>query len=136
MAPIDLAALFADRHCGEGTKLILYMNPGELFSRTFTSKDTHSTAGDLLVVYAEVRRSTHQFSHPNSARNGAASEGCDAAPRAFAVHTCTRMYLQGTLGCGPLSSRSALCSKAEHDDKRDLSLPEEFVPPSQLGGSR
>lgn len=30
------------------------MNPGELLSRKFTSKDTHSAAGDLLVMYAEV----------------------------------------------------------------------------------
>lgn len=55
-APITLAPLLADRHCGEGTELILYMNPGELLSRPFTSKDTHSTAGDLLVVYAAVGR--------------------------------------------------------------------------------
>eukprot|EP00752_Nemacystus_decipiens_P004759 g4334.t1 len=53
---ITLAPLLADRYCGEGTELILYMNPGELLSRPFTSKDTHSTAGDLLVVYAEVDR--------------------------------------------------------------------------------
>eukprot|EP00903_Cladosiphon_okamuranus_P008170 g7869.t1 len=56
VSPINLAPLLADRYCGEGTELILYMNPGELLSRKFTSKDTHSTAGDLLVVYAEVDR--------------------------------------------------------------------------------
>lgn len=55
ISPITLAPLLADRHCGKGTKLVFYMNPGELLSRKFTSKDTHSTAGDLLVVYAEVR---------------------------------------------------------------------------------
>lgn len=54
VSPITLAALVADRHCGEDTKLIFYMNPGELLSRRFTSKDTHSAAGDLLVMYAEV----------------------------------------------------------------------------------
>ena len=46
----------ADRHCGPGTKLILYMNTGEMLSRTFTSKDTHSVRGDLLVAYTEVER--------------------------------------------------------------------------------
>ncbi|CAM9604376.1 unnamed protein product [Scytosiphon promiscuus] len=56
VSPITLAALVADRHCGEDTKLIFYMNPGELLSRSFTSKDTHSAAGDLLVMYAEVSR--------------------------------------------------------------------------------
>ena len=54
ISPITLAPLLADRHCGEGTELIFYMNPGELLSRKFTSKDTHSAAGDLLVMYAEV----------------------------------------------------------------------------------
>lgn len=54
MSPMNLAPLLADRYCGEGTELILYMNPGELLSRKFTSKDTHSAAGDLLVMYAEV----------------------------------------------------------------------------------
>ncbi|CBN75425.1 expressed unknown protein [Ectocarpus siliculosus] len=56
ISPITLAPLLADRHCGKGTKLVFYMNPGELLSRKFTSKDTHSAAGDLLVVYAEVGR--------------------------------------------------------------------------------
>lgn len=32
------------------------MNPGELLSRAFTPKDTHSVKGDLLIVYAEVDR--------------------------------------------------------------------------------
>lgn len=54
VSPITLSPVLADRHCGEGTKLILYMNPGELLSRTFTSKDTHSARGELLVVYADV----------------------------------------------------------------------------------
>lgn len=32
------------------------MHPGDLVSRTFTAKDTHSVQGDLLVVYAELDR--------------------------------------------------------------------------------
>lgn len=77
MSPITLAPLFADRHCGEGTELILYMDPGELLSRKFTSKDTHSTAGDLLVVYAEVcRRSPSYIVTPILHDNGEAPLGC------------------------------------------------------------
>ncbi|CAN0480137.1 unnamed protein product, partial [Ectocarpus sp. 12 AP-2014] len=43
------AALFADRFCGAGTALILYVEPGSVLSRPFASKDTHSPRGDLLV---------------------------------------------------------------------------------------
>ncbi|CAN0126388.1 unnamed protein product [Ectocarpus sp. 12 AP-2014] len=45
------ASLFADRFCGAGTALILYVEPGSVLSRPFTSKDTHSPRGDLLVVH-------------------------------------------------------------------------------------
>ncbi|CAM9769234.1 unnamed protein product [Ectocarpus sp. 6 AP-2014] len=51
---VDFAALQADRACGNGTKLIYYMSPGQVLSREFTSKDTHSARGDLLVSYTEV----------------------------------------------------------------------------------
>eukprot|EP00903_Cladosiphon_okamuranus_P005533 g5510.t1 len=50
------ASLLADVYCGEGTKLIYYLGPGEVISRTFTSKDTHSTRGDLLVPFTETER--------------------------------------------------------------------------------
>lgn len=46
------APVFADRQCGERTKLIYYMAPGEMLSRTITSKDTHALRGDLVVVYS------------------------------------------------------------------------------------
>ncbi|CAM9613973.1 unnamed protein product [Ectocarpus fasciculatus] len=45
------ASLFADRFCGAGTALILYVEPGSVLFRPFTSKDTHSPRGDLLVVH-------------------------------------------------------------------------------------
>lgn len=45
------ASLFADEYCGEGTSLIHYVKLGSVVSRTFTSKDTHSPHGDLLVVF-------------------------------------------------------------------------------------
>lgn len=50
------ASLLADIYCGEGTKLIYYLGPGEVISRTFTKKDTHGTRGDLLVPYTEQER--------------------------------------------------------------------------------
>lgn len=53
---VDLAALAADHFCGRSTRLIYYMNPGQVLSRMFTSKDTHSANGDLLVAYAEIER--------------------------------------------------------------------------------
>lgn len=42
--------------CGENTKLIFYMSPGQTITRTFTAKDTHSPLKELLVTYAEVAR--------------------------------------------------------------------------------
>lgn len=55
-SPISLSPLMADRHCGDGTRLILYLNTGEMLSRSITSKDTHSVRGDLLVAYTDVER--------------------------------------------------------------------------------
>ncbi|CAB1119417.1 unnamed protein product [Ectocarpus sp. CCAP 1310/34] len=53
------AALFADQYCGAGTALILYVEPGSVLSRPFTSKDTHSPRGDLLVVHTGSPGSYH-----------------------------------------------------------------------------
>ncbi|CBJ28689.1 hypothetical protein Esi_0117_0079 [Ectocarpus siliculosus] len=53
------AALFADQYCGPGTALILYVEPGSVLSRPFTSKDTHSPRGDLLVVHTGSQGSYH-----------------------------------------------------------------------------
>eukprot|EP00752_Nemacystus_decipiens_P007288 g6521.t1 len=50
-AEVLSASLFADEYCGEGTSLIYYVKHGSVVSRTFTSKDTHSPHGDLLVVF-------------------------------------------------------------------------------------
>lgn len=51
------SALLADKYCGPETRLIYYMKAGSILSRTFTSKDTHSARGDLLVVYSDARSS-------------------------------------------------------------------------------
>lgn len=47
------SALLADKHCGDGSELIYYMKAGSLLSRSFTSKDTHSPRGELLVAYSD-----------------------------------------------------------------------------------
>lgn len=52
---VGTSALFADRFCGRDTKLIYYLKPGNLLSRSFTTKDTHSPRGDLLVIYGDGR---------------------------------------------------------------------------------
>ncbi|CAM9403327.1 unnamed protein product [Ectocarpus fasciculatus] len=53
------ASLFADQFCGAGTALILYVKPGSVLFRPFTSKDTHSMRGDLLVVHTGSQGSYH-----------------------------------------------------------------------------
>lgn len=53
---VDIAALVADELCEKGTRLIYYMNPGQIITRAFSSKDTHTLAGDLTVIYTGVSR--------------------------------------------------------------------------------
>ena len=55
---VGASSLVADKHCGEGTKLIHYMHPGELLSREITFKDTHSPRGELLVVHNDEVQAT------------------------------------------------------------------------------
>lgn len=54
---VRASSLFADVYCGDETKLIYYISEGTILSRTFTSKDTHSPRGDLIVLYSD-RQST------------------------------------------------------------------------------
>lgn len=51
---IDLSAMFADRACGNGTKLIYYLSPGQILSRPFSPKDTHNPKGELIVAHEEL----------------------------------------------------------------------------------
>ena len=57
-AHVNTAALLADKYCGDGTKLIYYLNAGELLSREINFKDTHSPKGELLVVYSNEMQPT------------------------------------------------------------------------------
>lgn len=50
---VEHAALRADEACGAGTRLIYYVNIGQILARTFTTKDTHSPRGDLIVAFTD-----------------------------------------------------------------------------------
>lgn len=51
---VQHAALNADKACGAGTRLIYYMDVGEVLSRFFTAKDTHTARGDLVVSFTDA----------------------------------------------------------------------------------
>ena len=51
---VNYASLAADEACGNETRLIYYMGPGEVLSRPFTAKDTHSPKGDLIVKHVDA----------------------------------------------------------------------------------
>lgn len=55
---VSFSGLLADKYCGERTKLIYYLNAGELLSRAFNFKDTYSPRGELLVVYTDKTQPT------------------------------------------------------------------------------
>ncbi|CAM9369137.1 unnamed protein product, partial [Ectocarpus sp. 12 AP-2014] len=46
---VQHGALIADEVCGKGTRLIYYMEAGQVLSRPFTEKDTHTVLEDLIV---------------------------------------------------------------------------------------
>lgn len=54
---VEHAALMADKACGADTRLILYMDVGEVLSRSFTAKDTHTPQGDLIVAFTNAEGS-------------------------------------------------------------------------------
>lgn len=56
---VEHSAVHADKACGPGTRLIYYMEVGEVLSRPFTPKDTHSPRGDLIVSFTDAE-SGHQ----------------------------------------------------------------------------
>ncbi|CAM9766040.1 unnamed protein product [Scytosiphon promiscuus] len=64
---VEYAALHADDVCGQGTRLIYFMSAGDVLSRTFTSKDTHTPRGDLVVHFTDV-----DLVDPESARRAIA----------------------------------------------------------------
>lgn len=51
---VEYAALSADEACGNGTTYIYYMTIGQVLSRSFTPKDTHTPRGELLVSYTST----------------------------------------------------------------------------------
>ncbi|CAN0285107.1 unnamed protein product [Ectocarpus sp. 6 AP-2014] len=51
---VSHGALIADEVCGKGTRLIYYIEAGQVVSRTFTEKDTHTVLGNLIVSHANA----------------------------------------------------------------------------------
>eukprot|EP00903_Cladosiphon_okamuranus_P017930 g16498.t1 len=51
---VEHSSLNADKACGPGTRLIFYMGIGEVLSRSFTEKDTHTPRGDLIVAFTDT----------------------------------------------------------------------------------
>ncbi|CBJ30864.1 hypothetical protein Esi_0218_0031 [Ectocarpus siliculosus] len=51
---VSHGALIADEVCGKGTRLIYYIEAGQVVSRTFTEKDTHTVLGNLIVSLANA----------------------------------------------------------------------------------
>ena len=74
------SSLFADRHCGAGTRIVYYIQPGSILSRTFSSKDTHTPRGDLFVSYGDARTS---LEHSEQARQTTAVLGFNAPSFTF-----------------------------------------------------
>eukprot|EP00903_Cladosiphon_okamuranus_P019226 g17680.t1 len=99
-----LSSLFADQHCGEGTKLILYLQASSVLSRGFTSKDTHTPRGELLVVYGDARQS---YLDADIARETAAVLGFDAPSFTFGTDLMlpvgANAELRAELDASPLS---------------------------------
>ena len=52
---VAFAPLKADVFCGNQARLIYYMDPGEVLSRPFTARDTHSHKGELLVKHTDAK---------------------------------------------------------------------------------
>lgn len=61
---VEYSALEADRLCGHGTRLIYYMEVGQILSRTFSTKDTHTARGALIVAAEDI----HDIHIENAAR--------------------------------------------------------------------
>lgn len=77
---VKSSSLYADRHCGAGTRLIYYTQPGSVLSRAFSSKDTHTPRGDLFVSYGDARTS---MEHSEQARQTTAVLGFNAPSFTF-----------------------------------------------------
>ncbi|CAN0197979.1 unnamed protein product, partial [Ectocarpus fasciculatus] len=61
---VEYSALQADQFCGNGTRLIYYMEVGQILSRSILRKDTHTARGNLIVAAEEV----HEVHVENAAR--------------------------------------------------------------------
>ncbi len=84
-ASVLTASLFADQYCGaDDTSLVMYVARGSVFDRAFTSKDTHSPRGELLVVHSSARAS---YRDSQLAKRTAFVLGSDVPPPSFTYGT-------------------------------------------------
>lgn len=115
------ASLYADEYCGvDDTSLVIYLNWGSVFSRPFTSKDTHSPRGELLVVHGNVRAS---YRDSQLAKHTSFLLGADApAPPSFTRGTDLKLPvganedLRGQLMAGDAEAMRAVMSSLEDLD--------------------
>lgn len=83
-ADVKFSAVTADIRCGEGTEVILYLEPGTILSRPFTEADTHDPeTGELSELRVE----------------GAAAWLCGVPlfPQHFEVHVSMVVVVSGAL---------------------------------------
>lgn len=66
---VAFASLAADETCGNQTRLIYYMDPGEVLSRPFTARDTHSLKGELLVKHTDAKLAGGEFGRRSMGTN-------------------------------------------------------------------
>ncbi|CAB1101450.1 unnamed protein product [Ectocarpus sp. CCAP 1310/34] len=111
------ASLLADVHCGEGTKLILYLGPGDVVSRPFSKKDTHGTCGQLLVPYTEPDRLDEY--HVRRTQATTFLLGFDAPSFSYGADLFLPAWVNPELR-RVLASGTALPSKAWEPDDRDF----------------
>eukprot|EP00904_Undaria_pinnatifida_P002830 jgi/Undpi1/12548/HiC_scaffold_6.g02217.m1 len=118
----EFSALLADKYCGDGAKLIYYMNPGSLLSRTFTAKDTHSPQGELLVGY--IDRHLADYASRASARASSILLGFESPVFTFGADLMLPSFVNSEL-CELLLADELLdtaTSQAWIDDERVLNL--------------
>ncbi|CAM9328797.1 unnamed protein product, partial [Ectocarpus sp. 12 AP-2014] len=111
------ASLLADVHCGEGTKLILYLGPGDVVSRPFSKKDTHGTRGQLLVPYTDPDRLNEH--HLKRTQATTSLLGFDAPSFSYGADLFLPAWVNPELR-RVLASGTVLPSKAWRPDDRDF----------------
>lgn len=124
---VRTSALFADEICGSGAKLIYYVQPGSILSRTFSSKDTHSPKGDLLVVYSDARASPieSEMAHQTTAVLGFNAPSFTFGTDLFLpVHVNTELRMELVSGLDVEEGDEGVTALAEIEAVENVSVPQ------------